>query len=333
MIRRVGVKTQPLRRRVDVKSRPERLHVLVFASKRSGSSFFSELLNNHPNFVYYFEPLTCLTAESTRKNYTNKVFNKKAIDIMQRLFTWDVSPLHAIGKTSAKGRLCKHGKVLSRTSYCKETSKSAVELTQLFSMYEHVAIKTIRLYDLNLLQALANNPDINLKIIHLVRDPRGIWNSRLDLNKSNHDYLRRRPEWDEITDLCQTMMHTLQVVHLYPKWLHGKYFLARYEDAAIDPIGMAEKLYKFLGLRLPIQVKKWLNTHTQETDDGEFTTTKNSTEIATQWRQTLPFETVLDIQNKCRRVMKGLGYQDIVESKDMKNNSINVISAGPNIIL
>ncbi|XP_070580692.1 carbohydrate sulfotransferase 1-like [Ptychodera flava] len=315
----------------------KKLRVLVFASKRSGSSFFSELFNHNLDFVYYYEPLTYLTFESMRVQYRNDVFDRKAVEVIKCLFKWDFAPLAAIAKTKALGRICRHGREMLQTTFCRASPRRApgplITLADLKHSKAHIAIKTIRLYDLDVLRPIASDPDINLKVIHLVRDPRGIWNSRLNLNKTNYDFVRRRTNWDEVTDLCKNMLDNYKLALRAPQWLQGKYFLARYEDIALNPLAMATRVYQFLGIPLPDRVTEWVTAHTQESRFGRFGTTRNSSSVVAQWRHQLPIRTVYDIQNKCHAVMNELGYVKILKDSDLTNKTFNVIGEGSNILL
>lgn len=53
--------------------------------------------------------------------------------------------------------------------------------------YNTIVIKGVRILDVNVLAPLMEDPSLNLKVIHLVRDPRAVANSRI---KSRHGLIR-----------------------------------------------------------------------------------------------------------------------------------------------
>ena len=112
----------------------------------------------------------------------------------------------------------------------------------------------------------------NLKIIHLLRDPRGIVVSRL---KSNHTRLSLNNETTssdvqktESKYLCLKMysdlMERRELEIKYPQ----VFLEVRYESMAADPMRMAEEIYEHIGETLPDEVIKWLYDSTHAETDG-----------------------------------------------------------------
>ena len=124
----------------------------------------------------------------------------------------------------------------------------------------------------------------NLKVIHLVRDPRDVSMSRM-LMQSAHSSIAERevrssPLWPatkrrkekrelsrvasavpiEAAIFCNDVLADLimynDLIKTYP---HSLYRL-RYEDYISNPVSFANKIFDFVGLAMPSTLKKWLNS-------------------------------------------------------------------------
>ena len=130
-----------------------------------------------------------------------------------------------------------------------------------------VASKLIRA-DLELLRPLIVDDNINLKIIHLVRDPRGSALSRIKYRLSEkispivcsqfpkHGRLKPlnlfsvTPETrSTVRGMCKWIRKNAVVSpDLLPAWLQRRYYLVRYEDFADTPLKVTQDLYRFVGI-------------------------------------------------------------------------------------
>ena len=189
-----------------------------------------------------------------------------------------------------------------------------------------VAVKTIRVQDLKELKDFVTNPTLNVKIIHLVRDPRGIMNERLKSKELNYDLRRRKGNSaDEILDMCQHLDRNLEYRNNSTDWLvKGRYKLVRYEDAVDDPIRTAMEIYEFIGLDLPQTVKKL-----QENTTNDLKFPENSTCTNVAWRTQLDYPKVVDVQIKCARSMASLGYLTVNSIAERDDCSVPVLAGLP----
>ncbi|XP_068929031.1 carbohydrate sulfotransferase 7 [Petaurus breviceps papuanus] len=191
--------------------RPDKQHVYLHATWRTGSSFLGELFNQHPDVFYLYEPMWHLwqalypgDAESLQGALR---------DMLRSLFRCDFSVLRLYspagepgGPAQAAANLTtaalfgwKTNKVICSAPLCPaapraradvglidgaacERSCPPVALRELEAecrKYPVVVIKDVRLLDLGVLVPLLRDPGLNLKVIQLFRDPRAVHNSRL----------------------------------------------------------------------------------------------------------------------------------------------------------
>ncbi|XP_072044460.1 carbohydrate sulfotransferase 1-like [Amphiura filiformis] len=314
----------------------DKVQVIIVSQKRSGSSFVGELFNQSLDFTYFFEPLSSLTTRMVKRWTTGK-FDDHAKQILNGTlhgnFTnmpigwWSEDiPRHTCwGMTLSQiPSLCGANVLDSQNSILVDLKDNMAVLGASTRSRKGVAIKAIRIQNIKLLEDFVTDPSLNVKIIHLVRDPRGVMQSRTKLAEVNADLRRRKgPRADEITDLCQHMERNLQ--YLNKDWLKGRYKIIRYEDIAEQPLKVASEIYKFVGLKLPMRVKTWLHAHchTERTSDGHaFSHSRNSKETAHAWRKNIGYYKMIHIQTRCRKAMDMLGYAPILSYFDLGNFKI-----------
>ncbi|XP_043209071.1 uncharacterized protein LOC122374407 [Amphibalanus amphitrite] len=104
---------------------------------------------------------------------------------------------------------------------------------------------------------LLMEPDINLHVFHLVRDPRAVANSVL-----------KKEGWIDMfptSMICENIRESLRVLREFNKTelLEQRYTLVRYEDLVADPEMEARRLFRRLGFRLPDNVLRFISTHSK----------------------------------------------------------------------
>ncbi|GIY86018.1 hypothetical protein CEXT_224871 [Caerostris extrusa] len=164
-------------------------------------------------------------------------------------------------------------------------------------------IKTIRMTASEAGKLMEEYKDLNLKVIHLVRDPRGTMNSRQQ------------------------------------KDIAAWYYLLRYEDLALDPPQITEKLFKFLDIGpVPSEVAQFLETHTQGATHHSsnsflqppYRTVRNSTQAALEWCRKMKLTDIQRVQRSCYVVLNKLGYK-LVNNTDLSAD--DVIGEASNICM
>ncbi|XP_006816790.1 carbohydrate sulfotransferase 1-like [Saccoglossus kowalevskii] len=304
---------------------PTRPAVILVASYKGGSTFCGELFNQNPNMCYFFEPLfdtqdkptwnSSIRATSTLKELYNCRFPDYYLDMIKNF-----------SLTKSKSNCFKE--ICHRGFSCQRTVLS--EFVQGCNKYNYIAMKVLRLQSLEMLKPLVLKEKIDLKIIHLIRDPRGIACSRTC--KGFWDVRRREiidKEGDLIKHVAHDCKHVLDMIsyakHL-PAWLNGRYKLVRYEDFASDPIAMAEDIYKFLQMDLPFEVKSWIQEKTmhEELSEGRLKRSRNSTATAESWRHVLSYSEVDLIQSVCSDTINMMEYKMLSSENQLQNQFYKV---------
>ncbi|XP_034032900.1 carbohydrate sulfotransferase 1 [Thalassophryne amazonica] len=347
-----------------------RKHVLLFATTRSGSSFTGQLLNQHPGIFYVFEPLfhvqQAFTNSSSRlrRSLDRRTLLGAYRDLLLNLYTCDLHFMenyirpepqeHITGfffRRSSSHALCSPPVCSDRDdgttsdqpdeTWCSKKC-GALNLTLASTSClsrGHVAIKTVRIPEVGDLRTLTEDPRLDLKIIHLVRDPRAILASRM---MAFSDQFRAWKMWNatgrqpryvdlsQITSTCKDMEASAETGLQAPAWLRGRYLLVRYEDLAFNPKEKASEIYRFLGLEMEDSVQRWIvkNTNSNESTSEwhyRYSTTRDSRATAESWRLRLAFEIVRNVQNLCKSTLALLGYRQVQSAAELRNLSHSLV--------
>uniref|UniRef100_A0AAY4CR93 Sulfotransferase n=1 Tax=Denticeps clupeoides TaxID=299321 RepID=A0AAY4CR93_9TELE len=340
------------------KDKGSQKHILILTSTRTGSSFVGEFFNQHgSNMFYLFEPLWHL---ERKLSVVNASANSTATyrDVLQSLFLCDfdllerfISPSPKEHVTSALFRressmaLCEENvcspvvKDVFEKYRCKNRNCGPLNLTlasQACQSKEHRAIKTVRVGRLETLQPLVEDPRMNIKLIHLVRDPRAVLASRMVAfhykyqNWKNHALKGEVPveEVKRLQGNCMKIRMSAELGLGRPNWLMNRYMLVRYEDIARYPMQKAAEMYTFAGIPFSNQARVWIlkNTQASQKVSGDvYSTQKNSSEHVEKWRFTIPFKLAQVVQNVCGPTMKLFGYRFVDSEQTLLNKSISLL--------
>ena len=159
-------------------------HILVLTTWRSGSTFLGDLLNHYRGSFYYFEPLHYYSKAKNNKNTPNPVQSETEFlkSLMQCNFTAEnIGFLHHASKSDNKFLFKNHNFRLWNTCHNLLPNDMMCFMPEYLNtvcpLFPIKLIKTVRL-QMRLIEELINDSSLGLKVIFLVRDPRGTYNSR-----------------------------------------------------------------------------------------------------------------------------------------------------------
>ncbi|XP_060734640.1 carbohydrate sulfotransferase 1-like isoform X2 [Tachysurus vachellii] len=344
---------------------PARKHILLFSQTRSGSSFTGQLFNQHPDIFYMYEPLyhthqaICNNSKCLWKAL-DRIVQVVDRDLLFNLYTCDLHFLEgyiqpepkfhltaSLFRQSASHALCsppvcqngkKEMKVEPNESWCYKNCR-ILNLT-LASMAcqsrSHVSIKTVRIPQISQLRLLTEDPRLDLRIVHLVRDPRAILASRLTAFPFQFiawkiwNATDRQPasvDLTQITKTCQDMEDSVNIGLEKPAWLNGRYLLVRYEDLALNPEAKAKEIYRFLDLDINNKVLEWISQNTNDTSKikSVYSTKRDSKNASERWRLNLGFDIVKTVQKLCNNTLNLLGYKIVQSQVELRNISNSLV--------
>ncbi|XP_038601550.1 carbohydrate sulfotransferase 2 [Tachyglossus aculeatus] len=358
--------------------------VYVFTTWRSGSSFFGELFNQNPDVFFLYEPVWHVW----QKLYPGDAVSLQgaARDMLSALYRCDLSVFQLYGPAGGAGRnlttLAIFGaatnKVVCSWPLCPAYRKDVVglvddrvckkcppqrlaRLEEQCHRYRVLAIKGVRVFDVAVLAPLLRDPALDLKVIHLVRDPRAVASSRI---RSRHGLIReslqvvrsRDPRAHHVPFLeaaghkaaakkegragpggaadyhalgameviCGTMAKTLQTALRPPDWLRGRYLVVRYEDLVGDPVKTLRRVYGFVGLLVSPDMERFALNMTSGSSSSSkpfVVSARNATQAASAWRTALTFPQIKQVEEFCHQPMALLGYERVSGPEEVKDLS------------
>lgn len=164
-------------------------------------------------------------------------------------------------------------------------------------------IKTIRI-NLSHAKELLDHPPqgTRVKVVHLVRDPRGMYASRM----------RVEPQSVSMQTMCRDLLKDYHTSLILRSNHSDDFMQIRYEDFSRDPIAMTESILEFAGLGDSQRVLKHLkyNIRAGKSDlRNMYSTKRNSSSVWYSWRDKLGHDDVTKIQESCRPFMDLMGYR------------------------
>ncbi|XP_041650463.1 carbohydrate sulfotransferase 6-like [Cheilinus undulatus] len=333
-----------------------KVHVLLLTSWRSGSTFMGEIFSRNPSVFYLMEPAWHVW-RSMEKASTQQL-QAAVRDLLQSTFKCNLSVMETY--------LPKHPKVSSlfrwadsralcsppacplmphnrsrNVALCKKLCKTQdlQHGQEACSAHRHVVIKVVRVFELESLNPLLLDPSLDLRIIHLVRDPRAVFLSREGvwkaLRKDNAIMLKHRNvsaaevHNQVMKEVCHSHVHINERAVLNPPhFLKGCYKRVRYEDIIHNPLEEINAIHEFVGLELTTELEEWIYrvTHGKNRGRGGFrVTSRNATDVSQAWRKAMSHDKVKQIQEVCEEAMTLLGYRTVNSEEEQKNLGIELV--------
>jgi len=266
---------------------------LLLSYVRSGSTFTAAVLSANPSTSYFMEPLFSLMPLGQldwdyflEDSITDNPAGKEAVmKLMTGIFSCDEVVTEQLKKWS-------------------ETEFNIIQAVgkQQCDDSKNVLAKTVRLHADNLLPWIENS---DIRVVHLVRDPRGMISSML----------AQKEEWGQrlssFENICGQVQQDLEIGKRLPS---DRYLLVRYEDIVEDPFAMFEKICEFSGIeyddKVKEEIKKSIGGDISDPDTKKYYSTVRSAKFRhDSWKQKLDEKTLSQIECDCSQLMDVLGYQ------------------------
>ncbi|XP_053407796.1 carbohydrate sulfotransferase 1-like [Mercenaria mercenaria] len=309
---------------------------------RSGSTLTGSLFQEYTDAFYVFEPLHMLHNAFSRPaddkvtlKYVNGTTRNYSVSERSEVFLDEINSwLNCkIESLSTQTLTCRHHrdftKVMMPFFYCSQghlsTSINHVDAklkicfrttTSFCKEAQLWALKFIRLSMEDASKLLPLYP--NMKIIHLVRDPRGIMHSRLKIQVVTAKTFKK-----DVKVHCSTIEKDLKVSKEILKKQPTRLKILHYEDLAENPLETAETLFKFLGLTFEKRLQDFIfeQTHALRDSSAYSTQRKNSSKTASEWRSHIDHKKATFIYKTCRTSNVILGYLPFVSSQALRNRT------------
>ncbi|XP_069122199.1 carbohydrate sulfotransferase 1-like [Argopecten irradians] len=308
--------------------------VILLTYMRSGSSFTGQILQAAPSAFYWFEPMhQLLNRFTTRKpiqflNGDKRDFLSK--ENVTSLTTTSILscklselPLDVLtdGFLNKGNEKTSHQLMSCLASFRRISSEPGMALRRCLPDYEmvcnnskHVVIKTIRMSMSSMERLLVNFP--RLKVIHLMRDPRGTVGSQ----KRYGELRKCCNETESVRMFCSTVLRDVIDREDLQRRFPNRIMSVFYEDIAEHPIRSSKELYSFLGMNYTSESEKEIlhmtSSGSSQKNCGMLCIFRpNSSKEAYEWRHEISINFVKMVDKVCVDLYKKLGYNTIPNKK------------------
>ncbi|XP_047472366.1 carbohydrate sulfotransferase 4-like isoform X5 [Penaeus chinensis] len=281
-------------------------HVLLLSSVgRSGSTFLGELLSQRPRTVFMFEPELFLQHKSP-----TGVTAAASRELIQRMLECNFSQEWSAWAKTRKNvwkpenhEVCEGHRGSDYHQCLREICQSSV----------FKVIKTIKLRVWWAGEVLLGG---GVKVVHLVRDPRGSFTSLARLSMVQADYKM----W------CPRILQDLEMVSTMRSLFPESFTSVKYEDLCRDPWGTATKLWKFISnennTSLPVSWRTFLHRHTNTNSIKPYGTDRDTRQQIGAWREKISERMLSEIEHHCGGVIDMLGHTRFHSLTNARNSSI-----------
>eukprot|EP00116_Pleurobrachia_bachei_P005459 sb/3465721/ len=305
--------------------------VLLVTQFRSGSTFLGELFNQNPDIFYEFEGLHNLIVDDSKtKNQLHGVSSRHTADEEKMLLLSQIQrncsvPINCFREVLHRFWQCgqseeENMKLLGQAE-CDESLKRGVNIQDVrryhcLTRRQGAVIKVIRLRRLRDLQMLDKAALQNIKVVHLIRDPRAMLRSRSGF-KDIFTVGKYQMDWTRVESTEKLSLEMESDCARYrddQKWgrkLLGdnRYISVTHDELSLHPITTAYKIYRFLGLDLPQTVLEFLKSNTEGKDqmekrEGSMNTKRDSEEVIEKWLKEYVGQRVPLVERECGGIVR-----------------------------
>ena len=307
---------------------PKRRSLVIFGDDRSGTTLLTRMFSEDTNIFSVYEPLWITRqwrATERDRDHVGDVTDVVGA-LMSCHFVDNPTAMKFLAHTSKKWApglfknpfqsppICNGTEKGKRACPSPETVPRLVE-EACSRHYKHSVTKVaiVRVPERKLSnifpRIIYDNPDTEVKILHVVRDPRGSINSRINLGWIKEvDKAKNFAAWPK--DTCQAITQNVKFGASLDGSLKNNYMLVKYKDIASSPVLTAMKIYKFAGFEMQESLIRWIihaTNPSKETLDKEakkaFSSFRNSTANVEKWRQESPIERTRIIEQECGELL------------------------------
>lgn len=287
------------------------LRTVIVTTWRSGSTFLGDVLNAVPGNFYHYEPLLDYGIVQIR----GPPESISALKTLKRLLNCDYSQLYNyLDYGMSHVYLFTHNtRLWNNCEMFKQYCWNTTFLNDICKVFPFQSLKTVRLR-LWLAEELLKDQQLNVKVVLLVRDPRGTLQSR-----KHRDWCPGEPDCDQASNLCADMVADYKaannLIKKYPKTFRA----IRYEDLSLNPYEYVRDLFDFIGLYYHNDVKQFLDSHTKMNVGGVSSTFRDSKSAPFHWRTEMNLTEIQDIEEQCDLAMQLWGYLRTENEVDLKD--------------
>ena len=311
----------------------KRRSLVIFGDDRSGTTFLTRLFSEDPNIFSVYEPLWITRSWSKTESGRNPI--KDVTNVVSALvschFVDNPVGLKFLAKTSKNWAPGLFKNPFLSPPICNKSNEEALscpdpatipkvveEVCSRYFKHSVTKVALVRVPERKLSnifpQIIDENPDTEVKLLHVIRDPRGSLNSRIKIGWIA-DYpapsLARQAR-----GTCEGVTQNVKYAASLEGSLKQHYKMVRYKDIALSPVKTAQEIYKFAGFEMPESLIPWILQATNPSKESleveskhAFSSVRNATATVEKWRKEAPIERTRSIERECSELFDLLGLE------------------------
>lgn len=292
--------------------------VIIYAKYRTGSTFTSEFFFRHRDIAYMFEPLRLKDSRDIVKDGQQILWDMLSCrfqtDEVKRVLGWWMDRVVFCQITDqTPGCLHGHNVAISRAlEHCNSVNNRVVKVIRIENIWE-----------------LEEHMREGVKVVHVVRDPRGLTHSRMKLHKAHTHF----GQVDEASrEYCEGAVEDIRYIQrqvaIDEAAVKQRYHVIRYEDLAWEPEQQMEELYNFLQITPDDSLKTWVRQTTNASESGATnnkgyvygTNRANPAYTSIAWHKTMKYSDVETVQKNCANFMDVFGYTSLFSEEELRQS-------------
>ncbi|CAH1634967.1 unnamed protein product [Spodoptera littoralis] len=186
-------------------------------------------------------------------------------------------------------------------------------------LFPFQSMKLVRLR-LRLVDEILNDKELNVKVILLMRDPRGLMQSR-----RHRRFCELSSDCWEPSLVCADMLSDYVAARSIMQRYPGRLLVIRFEDLALKPDVTTQQILDFMRVDGRKAFDEFLKSHTNMEVAGVHSTFKVTRNIPFKWKYTLDYNYVEDLQIACKEAMRLWGYKMAYNETHMMSNDFNPV--------
>ena len=167
------------------------------------------------------------------------------------------------------------------------------------------------------------NVDTDVRVIQIVRDPRGSINSRIRSGWISDFTYTGFPM--SVSSLCHKIASNIKIgrkLHSVES-LRNRYMEIRYKEIATMPVATAKKIYQFAGFEMPDSLIDWIvrSTNPEQKQlaaalENPYSHVRDSSANYLKWRRESPIKRVRIIEQQCKTLLDLLGLDAVADEME-----------------
>ena len=308
-----------------------RRSLLIYGADRSGTTFTTKMFAADPQLMTVYEPLWITKRWNKEDSTQIRNWERNVLDLLKGIlsckFAESPAGIKFLSQTSKTWSGAFVNNEFTSSAFCPNVT--CIDLARnpsyadkvCLTKYKHSVTKIGEprtpgnLISSFLPMLFTENPNTDIRVIQLIRDPRASMNSRIklgwmvDFHHSSFAYNVRR--------VCSNLARNIRFGRNLGQW-QDKYLEVHYRDLAGKPLETTQAMYKFAGFEMPQSIRDWVMRNTSPSKveqrkeaNNVFSSVRNSTANIDKWQKESPIGRIRIIEEHCKEALDLLGLTKI----------------------